>query len=161
MFGCGCSVVNVFKGPVDYHRNYMADDFICLVDEGVISERDKKLPNGWLTRPYDPEYWQVYWNGWMYQILKDALAETFEGYRGPSEKTLVLYALQQRREAGLADIVLDPRNADKIPALYAELDDIGKSSCDILNWQSPVCDLSPAQYPGSPSFQRECKTVPE
>lgn len=131
-----------------------------MVDKNVVAEKDKKLPSGWLTKDYSPKHWNEYWNRRVYYFLvKNHPTDNDQEYEGPSDRTVILYALQQRREAGLPDIVPELRNLPALPDLYAELDQMTMSSCEILGQPSPVCSLSSAQYPDAPQFQRECKDI--
>jgi hypothetical protein len=82
------------------------------------------------------------------------------GYTGPSGRVLLLYALKQRQEVGLADISPDDRNKDLLAVMYKELIDNHQSSCQILGHRSPQCHFSPAQHPGAPAFQRPCGSSP-
>lgn len=148
-----CTTLNILKGPEDYNRNYLADDLICSIDTEVVAERDKKLPSGWLTKPYSPDLWQTYWTDRVVTFLNgEDFAQSFKGYRGPTSRTLALYILQQRRELDFPDLLPEPH----VTELYAELDHNRTSSCARLGRPSPVCHLGAARYPGSPAFQREC-----
>ena len=134
---------------------YMAIDLICTIDESVIDEKDKLLPSGWLTKPYSPTYWQEYWNHRAYYLGHSDLSR-YSGYSGPSGRTFILYALRQRQEENLPDLVPDERNSSFIPELYAELKQNPRSSCEILSYPSPVCTLGPAQRLAASQFQRPC-----
>jgi hypothetical protein len=136
---------------------WLAVDIICSIDESVIDEKDKLLPNGWLTKPYSPTHWQEYW-GYRVHSLAPATFDSERplGYSGPAGKTYALYALQQRRELGLPDLLPQEQDVALVSGLYAELDHSPRSSCEILDHPSPVCTLGPAQRPIAMEFRREC-----
>jgi hypothetical protein len=135
--------------------DHMARDLVCGIDESVIDEKDHLLPSGWLTKPYSPAYWQEYWNHRAYYLGQSDLSHD-SGYSGPAARTLILYALRQRQEENLPDLVPDEKNSSFVPELYAELKRNPRSSCEILSHQSPVCTLGPAQRPAVSQFQRPC-----
>lgn len=135
-------------------NRWMGGELICGIDSSVVAETEKLLPNGWMTKPYSPEYWQQYWNDRVFYLAKyDFQRERTKGYSGPSGKTLLLYALIQRREAHLPDVVSDERNNSTLAELYSEVGNSTKSSCAILGQASPVCSLP---YRGQPAYQRQC-----
>ena len=135
-------------------NRWMGDELICGIDSSVVDETEKLLPNGWITKPYSPVYWQQYWNNRVFYLAKyDFQREQAKGYTGPSGKTLVLYALRQRQEAHLPNVVSDERNNSTLVELYSELGSSTKSSCAILGRPSPVCSLP---HRGQPAYQRQC-----
>lgn len=134
----------------------LSQELVCGIDESVIDEKERLLPNGWISMPYSPEYWQSYWNHTAYYLGRAEMT-TYPGYAGPSGRTLVLYALQQRRENGLPDLVPEERNKDFVSSAYREIESRNETSCQILAMPSPVCYLSPAQRPAAVRFQRECR----
>jgi len=146
--------VSSCAGPEAYNRRYLADDFICSIDEAVRVELDRKLPNGYLTREYSPELWSAYWHERVQRLSGADLHGNHPGYVGPTGRALVLYALAQRRQEGLADLSAEGGLGAEIESLYAELEAGEESSCARLAGRNPECSLSPAQYRGSPESRR-------
>ncbi|KGQ18698.1 hypothetical protein LF41_452 [Lysobacter dokdonensis DS-58] len=150
------------RAPDRPARSGVADNFVCMIDESVADEKDKLLPNGRVTQPYSPMHWQTYWDDRADALGRESFAyERARGYAGPSARTLMLYALQQRREYGLPDLVPQARNVPFVSSLYAELGHDPRTSCEILDYPSPVCTLGPAQRPVAMEFRRECGVAPD
>ena len=137
---------------------HMPQDLICGIDMSVIDERDKLLPNGWISKPYSPEHWNSFWNHRAFYLGRFNFNE-YPQYSGPSGRILILYALQQRRELNLPDLVAEERNKEFVSDAYRELENRRQSSCQILGSPSPVCFLSAAQRPKPMRYQRECRSV--
>jgi hypothetical protein len=141
-------------GPESYNRRYFADELICSIDESVRAEVDRKLPSGYLTQDYSPNLWIEYWNRRISTLVAANLHADHRGYVGPSGRALTLYALSQRRGAGLPDLAALPETRVTVESLYAELSTNSGSSCAYLANRNPECSLSPAQYPGDSGSRR-------
>jgi len=156
-FLCGC----VAQINEKVATSWLEHDLICGIDESVTDEQQSLVPEGWLTKPYSPSYWQEYWNHRVYYLGNATFErERSKGYVGLSGRSMILYALKQRREVGLADLVAEERNKEYLATLYEELNDNNQSSCKILGHRSPQCRFTPAQHPGAPYFQRPCGGSP-
>lgn len=151
-----CSSANIFKGQGDYWRNHAADSVVCTVDTGVKDEVDKNKPSGYLLDPYSPELWNESWNIWINSVgVRNPTLP--ESYAGPSNRTIVLYMLQLRRENGLPDLTPSDKTKKYLEEAYESLSNTKKDSCFWLKRKSPVCFLSPADYPGELKYQRSCE----
>ena len=140
---------------------HMADELICTIDQSVVDEKEKLMPNGWLTKPYSPTFWQEYWNHRTYYLGNATFGrERALGYSGPSGRNFILYSLRQRQEEGLPNLVPEKRNASLVSELYQELQRNPRTSCEILAYPSPVCVLGPAQRPTALQFRRPCGVAP-
>lgn len=142
------------KGPEDFYRNYMANDLICLVDEAIYGEVKNDAPPSYPSNtPNSPELWTEYWNERVSTWSDGNFHEVFEGYVGPTNRQLILYALSQRRLAELPDLLADRKNHDTVESLYAELDATKENSCSHLAGKNPSCSVI-----GTPRIElvREC-----
>ena len=141
--------------------SYWERDLVCGIDENVLDEQAKWFPTDLRDKPDSSGYWQGYWNHRVYYLGNAKFErELANGYTGLSGRALILYALRQRQEVGLPDVIPEERNATFVPELYTELENTPRSSCAILGGRSPVCRLAPARHPGSPIFQRPCGSKP-
>lgn len=146
----------MFKGSGDYWRNYAADEVVCTIDTGVKEEVDQKTPSGYLTEPYSPDLWKQSWNNWVNNVgVRDNPHPDM--YNGPSNRTLILYMLQLRRESGLPDLAPTEETRPYLEEAYKELDSVNKGSCFFLKRRSPLCFLSPMHYPDVREYQRNCR----
>jgi hypothetical protein len=151
----GCHVANMFAGPGDYYRNYYESDSVCSIDQSIEAERDRKLPSGYLTREYSPDHWQEYWNRRLSSYLDESSTDLKAyGYEGTSRIQFAQYILVSRREFGLPDISPEHHIADFVLRTYSVQSD--RPSCELLRISSPLCTMSPAQYPQGTTIQRGC-----
>jgi len=94
----GCSILNMAAGPDNYARYYQADGLKRSIDDAVLEETQKLPPQGWKTKPYSPEQWQLYWSS---RISAFRNFQPNESYVGPSGKEWIEYIVRQRRTARL------------------------------------------------------------
>ena len=112
MFIGGCSTLNIFRGPDDFCRQ-MSSGYSSSLEAAVARESRKEPPNGALTQPYSRAQWDKYWNSRIYHMW-DIGPESCNGtYEGPAGPALIQNALDTRRERGLPEVNLEPRNEDK------------------------------------------------
>lgn len=113
----GCSVLNTFKGPNDFWRNYAAEEFKRDIDNDIQEEVRLDVPNGYKTKAYSREIWNEYWNDRINTLYDIGTTEGTKAYKGTSGPQFVSYIIQSRRANGLPELRIEDRNRDKVPTL--------------------------------------------
>ena len=104
---CGCSVVNMFKGPGDYNRNHYAQDTQMIYDMEIERESLKQSgPQGHIQKPYSWDLWNEHWNSIIYYLLRDGFPDD---YVGPTPKEFVEYIISEREKLGLQPLEYNER----------------------------------------------------
>jgi hypothetical protein len=106
----GCSIVNIFKGPDDFSRNYAAGWIKVGIDKDVEDELIKASPNGYATKPYSLQIWNDYWNGRIYHLFDIGHNGPDKAYKGPSGPEWIRYIIDTRRAKGLPELEIEERN---------------------------------------------------
>ena len=100
LLSAGCSITNILKTQADEERHYLAGDIKNGIDEEILSEQKKGLPQGYLTSPYSEEIWQKYWNDRI-AILRTSGPEKLRHYSGPDGNWFADYIISERQKSGL------------------------------------------------------------
>lgn len=146
-----CSFLNILETQRDYNEDYLEKDFICLVDVEMMREKDGFKTGGHLTKDYSPELWNSFWVKWVLSMNSNDLSKTFEGYDGISGHSLALYAMKYREESGLPKLyALDEASNTVLSDIYRKLGDSVTSSCQLINFDSPICTVGPGDYGPNP-----------
>lgn len=128
----GCSTLNMVAGPGDNCRNYFAEDLVCGIDMDVQGEASQAPAPGYVIRTYDPATWQKFWNNRAAVLMDGKLGDACKGYRGPSGRTLIAYALKQRQEYALPPIIPEERTMATLTPVITDVASTTATSCEIL-----------------------------
>ena len=110
----GCGVQNMFRTSADDCRDYMAEELIWTIDEAIKDEIAHNPPSGFKTKLYDPNQWSKYWNDRIYYIYDIGPDDCGGQYNGPTGSEFISYIIRERRNNGLSEIPLEPRNVGKV-----------------------------------------------
>ena len=110
----GCGTQNMIRTANDDCRDFQAEQMVELFDSAIGEEIAHEPPSGYKTQPYDPSQWIRYWNDRFFYIYDIGPSDCHGQYIGPSGPDLIRHIIQERRQRGLPDIPLDPRNVGRV-----------------------------------------------